>query len=337
MNGKQTAQRSVVNLVVIFAIFAILYALQSNGTINAYYSGILVSICINIILTVSLNLTTGFLGQLVLGHAGFMSVGAYTTGIISKAMVAAGQPLYLSIAVSLLVAGIIAAIFGLVIGIPALRLRGDYLAIITLGFCEIIRVLIQNLKITGGAKPFMGIPIISTMPKFTLVFFMAVISIFIMITSVRSRAGRAIISIREDEIAAEASGIPTTYYKTFAFVLAAFFAGIAGGLYAFHIGVLKPTDFDFNKSVELVIMVVLGGMGSMTGSVLAAIVLTALPELLRNILGDLVGYRMLIYSLVLILLMIYRPSGLLGQYEFSLYGFLQKRGLFKVKKQQKEV
>ena len=327
MNSKQTLQRTAINITAVFALFIILFVLQQTKVLNAYYTDIMVSICINIILTVSLNFTTGFLGQLVLGHAAFMSIGAYTAALISKAIVASGAPLALAIAVGLILAGIMAAVFGFIIGMPALRLRGDYLAIITLGFGEIIRVIIQNLPFTGGASGLYSIPTIPTMPKFTLVYFLAAISIFIMITSVRSRAGRAVISIREDEIASEASGIPTTRYKMLAFVLAAFFAGIAGGLYAHNIAMIQPSNFNFNLSVELVIMVVLGGMGSLTGSVIAAIVLTALPEVLRNILGSLVDYRMVIYSLILILFMIFRPGGFFGQYEFSLYDFLKKHGL----------
>ena len=204
-----------------------------------------------------------------------------------------------------------AALFGLLIGIPALRLKGDYLAIITLGFGEIIRVIIINLDFTGGARGLRGIP---RETNFSWVYLLAVLTVAIIFAFIHTRHGRAVISIREDEIAAEASGVNTTYYKLLAFIMSAFFAGIAGGLYAHHIGILNPSKFDFNYSVEILVMVVLGGMGSITGSVIAATVLTILPEALR----DFSSYRMLAYSVVLICVMLFRPSGLLGQYEFSL-------------------
>ena len=199
----------------------------------------------------------------------------------------------------------------LAIGIPALRMRGDYLAIITLGFGEIIRVVANALPITGGAMGLSGIPAYT---NFTNAYWVMIISVFVIYAFIKSRHGRAVLSIREDEIAAEASGVRTTYYKMMAFVLAAFFAGIAGGLYAHQVGVLAPSKFDFNYSVEFLVMVVLGGMGSITGSIIAATVLTILPEALRGF-SD---YRMLLYSVVLIVMMLFRPTGLLGTYEFSL-------------------
>ena len=222
-----------------------------------------------------------------------------------------------SLPLAQLVGGIVAAAFGVIIGVPALRLKGDYLAILTLGFGEIIRVLILAMPFTGGAAGLSGIPLLTT---FTYVFIIAIITVAVIFAFIHSRHGRAVIAIREDEIAAEAAGIHTTYYKLLAFVLAAFFAGIAGGLYAHHIGVLDPSKFDFNYSVEILIMVVLGGMGSITGSIVAAIVLTLLPELLRGF----SEYRMLIYSVILICVMLFKPSGLLGQHELSLTKILNK-------------
>jgi ABC-type branched-chain amino acid transport system, permease component len=228
--------------------------------------------------------------------------------------------------------GVMAAVFGVIIGVPALRLRGDYLAIITMGFGEIIRVLILAMPFTGGARGLIGIP--SVVPRgagnpyvalFSYVFFLAVLTVYVIYSFIKSRHGRAVIAIREDEIAAEASGINTTYYKLLAFILAAFFAGVAGGLYAHHVGVLNPAKFDFNYSIEILVMVVLGGMGSITGSVISATVLTILPEALRQF-SD---YRMLVYSIILIMVMLFKPSGLLGQREFSvktLIGFLTGKG-----------
>ena len=291
---KKTMFAYLRNAVLVVALYVVLSLLMSAGVIDRYYSGILTMMFINIIMAVSLNLTTGYLGQLVLGHAGFMDL-----------------PAAVSFPLALLIAGVVSAVVGIVIGIPALHLRGDYLAIITLGFGEIIRVIFLNLDITGGALGMRGIPNLTT---FAWVFFAAVITIFIVTTFVKSRHGRAVIAIREDEIAAEASGINTTYYKMMAFVLAAAIAGVAGGLYAHHIGVINPTKFDFNYSIEFLVMVVLGGMGSTTGSILAAIVLTILPEALRGF-SD---YRMLLYSVVLIVMMLFKPNGLLGRYEFSL-------------------
>ncbi len=302
----------VLNLSAVLLIFIVMSTLITGGVINKYYVGILIMVGINIIMTVSLNLTTGFLGELALGHAGFMSIGAFTAGIITKALAndfgwnpAAALP------ISLLAGGLLAAVMGLLIGIPVLRLKGDYLAIITLGFGEIIRVIIQNMEITGGASGVLKIPKVN---NFSITYFIMVAVVVIMFTLGRSRHGRAIISIRENAVAAEATGIPTTYYKIFAFTFAAFFAGIAGGLYAHQLGMAKATTFDFNKSIEYLVMVVLGGMGSFTGSIISAAVLTLLPELLRGF----ADYRLLLYSILLIVMMLFRPAGLLGTAEFSL-------------------
>lgn len=305
---------NVMILVLVLALYVVLSVLISTNVINPYYSGILTMVCINVILAVSLNLATGFLGQLVLGHAGFMSVGAYAAALFTMY---SGLPQVISFPIALLVGGLVAVVFGVIIGVPALRLKGDYLAILTLGFGEIIRVLILAVPFTGGAAGLSGIPLLTT---FTYVFILAILTVGIIFAFIHSRHGRAVIAIREDEIAAEAAGINTTYYKLLAFVMAAFFAGVAGGLYAHHIGVLDPGKFNFNYSVEILIMVVLGGMGSITGSVIAAVVLTLLPEALRGF----SEYRMLIYSVILICVMLFKPSGLLGQYEFSIARIFKK-------------
>lgn len=303
-----------VNAGLVVLLYVVMMVLIKAGVINRYYEGIVRLICINIIMAVSLNLVCGFMGQLALGHAGFMSVGAYAAALFTMHC---GLPEAVAFPLGLLVGGIVAAIVGFLIGIPALRMRGDYLAIITLGFGEIIRVVANALPITGGAKGLSGIP---ASTNFSWAYWVMILSVFVIFAFIKSRHGRAVISIREDEIAAEASGIRTTYYKMMAFVLAAFFAGIAGGLYAHHVGVLAPTKFDFNYSVEFLVMVVLGGMGSITGSIIAAIVLTILPEALRGF----EDYRMLLYSLVLIVMMLFRPTGLLGTYEFSLSWMLNR-------------
>ena len=325
MMSKNKKLSYIGNFILVFALYGILYYFIAAGIFNRYISGIITLVFINIILTVSLNLASGFLGQLVLGHAGFMSVGAYAAALFHMY---SGLPGTIALPISLILGGLVAAVFSVIIGIPALRLRGDYLAIITLGFGEIIRVLILAFDFTGGAKGLRGIPTFveqgqgnNDLVKFSYVFFVAILTVYIIFSFIRSRHGRAVIAIREDEIAAEASGINTTYYKLLAFILAAFFAGIAGGLYAHHIGVLAPAKFNFNYSVEILVMVVLGGMGSITGSVISATVLTILPEMLRQF-SD---YRMLAYSVILIIVMLFRPTGLMGQYEFSLRKTFEKR------------
>ncbi len=305
---NKTWFRYVMNTVVILALLGIIMVLTGGGVLNRYQALLLIPIGYNIILAVSLNLSVGFLGQLPLGHAGFMSVGGYAAALFSMAVDLPGD---LELPIALIIGGAVAGIFGVIIGLPALRLKGDYLAIVTLGFGEIIRVIIQNLGFTGGAYGLKGIERHTTI---VWVFVWVVITIFVIVALIRSRHGRAILSIREDEIAAEASGIPTTYYKVLGFALSAVFAGIAGGLYAHYLCILDPGTFDFMRSIEILVMVVLGGLGSIIGSVVSAIVLTLLPELLRGF----EDYRMVIYSLVLVLVMIFKPSGLFGRYNFSL-------------------
>ena len=312
--AKWTAQNRRRNLAALVLGFVLLYGMMQTGLISMQYQGIIITIGIYVLLAASLNLTTGVLGELVLGYAGFMSIGAYTAALFTLHMDLPGM---VEFPLALLVGGGLAAVFGVFIGMPALRLRGDYLAIVTLGFGEIIRVVIQNLTITGGGRGLYGIDEYTTFPW---VFWIAALSVAVMYSMIGTRQGRAILSLRENEIAAEAVGVPSTRYKVLAFTLSSFFAGVAGGLYAHYITVLDPATFDFNMSIEILVMVVLGGMGSFTGSVLAAVVLTLLPELLR----DLADYRMLIYSVVLVLMMILRPQGLLGKREFSLSRFWEK-------------
>ena len=305
---NKSTKACILNFLALLVIYVVISTLISAGILSRGDKSTLMDIGIAIIMAVSLNLTTGFLGQLALGHAGFMAIGAYTAALITKSW---AIDLAVSFPLSLLAAGLMAAVFGLIIGIPALRLKGDYLAIITLGFGEIIRVILNNLPFTGGAMGLIGIKRVT---DFNYVFIIMALVVACLFTLGRSRHGRAILSIRENEVAAESTGIPTTFYKVFAFTLAAFFAGVAGGLFAHKMGSLTPATFDFNKSIDYLVMVVLGGMGSITGSIISAAVLTLLPELLRF----LADWRMLIYSLVLILMMLFRPKGLMGTAEFSL-------------------
>ena len=284
--------------------------------INTYLQGVIIMVCINTIAVLGMSVLTGFTRLFSFGNAGFMSIGAYTAAILT---VKFNVNFLLAIILGALFAGFIAFLLGSI----TLRLKGDYLAIITLGFGEIIRVVLTNIdsvlgfKFTYGAAGLKRIPKISS---FTLVFLCVALTCLIIHMVMKSRHGRAILSIRENEIAAESCGVNTTYYKVMAFVLSAFFAGIAGCLYAGYLGSLYPSTFKFMKSIEILVMVVLGGMGSMLGSVLSATVLTILPELLRSV----ADYRMVAYSLLLVLMMIFRPKGLMGTYDFSLSRILEK-------------
>lgn len=284
-------------------LFLIIDQLIKRGVLDPYYARILTIVCINIIMAVSLNLIVGFTGQLALGHAGFMSIGGYAAAMFTL-------KLHLPFLIVIIIGGLFAAFVGVLIGLPILRLKGDYLAITTLGLGEIIRVAIQNLDSLGGASGLPGIPYKST---FIWVYFIMVVSILIIYNIIHSTQGRAMISVREDEIAAEAMGINTTKYKIIAFAIGAFFAGVGGGLYAHYIMFMDPLSFNFLKSFDFVTYVVLGGMGSLTGSVLSAGILTFLPEVLRA-LND---YRMVFYPIALILIMRFRPQGLMGSKELS--------------------
>jgi branched-chain amino acid transport system permease protein len=290
--------------------------------LNPYYMRVLMLCGISIVLAVSLNLINGFTGQFSIGHAGFMAIGAYSSAIFSMhvglgwvgALQGLGVPQGLAqaaaLVVALLLGGLAAALAGYFVGLPSLRLRGDYLAIVTLGFGEIIRVIITNVDAVGAARGLPGIP------AWANFFWVAVAVVAVVGVSVRianSTHGRALFAIRDDEVAAEALGVDTTRYKVIAFVIGSFFAGIAGGLFAHYNAYLHPNSFTFLKSIEIIAMVVLGGLGSITGSVLAAILLTVLPEALRSA----QELRMVLYSLMIIVLMITRPGGLMGSREIS--------------------
>jgi len=290
-------------LLALIAAFVVSYL---SSYFNRYYLGIVIDCGINIILAVSLNLINGHTGQFSLGHAGFMAVGGYTAASITLALskqltsMAAVPALFVF---ALLVGGLMAALVGLAVGVPSLRLKGDYLAIVTLGFGEIIRVVFQNMESVGAASGLKGIP------GYTNLFWawgLAAVTVFVVASLVNSTYGRGFIAVHDDEVAASAMGINPTRYKVTAFVIGAFFSGVAGGLYAHHKQFLSPTGFDFLKSIDIVVMVILGGMGRTVGVILAAIILTLLPEFLRAF----ADYRMIIYSLLIIGLMMARPQGL---------------------------
>ena len=298
MKKNDFKKQRLIDFVSIAAGYVLMRVLFAAGIINTYWQGIVLNICINVILTVSLNMTSGFLGELALGHAGFMAAGAYASAFFSKTLKL--LPV-IEFPAALLIGGLTAMLLGFIVSLPALRLRGDYLAIITLAFGEIVRNLLKNMDIVGGTKGYSGIPAYTT---FTWAYLMAVICVLATRSLINSRQGRSIISVREDEIAAEASGVNTNTYKFLAFVFSAFFAGVAGALYAHYMRFLQPGVFTLDKSIEILVMVVLGGMGSIRGSVISSVILTVLPELLRSM-SD---YRMLAYSVVLIMMMLSKHS-----------------------------
>lgn len=291
-------------VVCVVAVYLVLSKLIDDKILNRKYTALVIPVGINIILAVSLNITTGFLGELSLGHAGFMAIGAYTGAMITTTNPDMNSAL--AIGIAMICGGVLAAVFGVLIGIPVLRLRGDYLAIVTLAFGEIIRSIINSMKVLGGPAGIKKIPHYS---DYTIVYVVVIITIFAAMHLKKSRHGRAIYAIKENYIAAEAMGIAVTKFKILAFTIAAFFAGIAGVLYAHNYRTILPTDFDYNRSIDILVFVVLGGMGSIKGSVIAAIILTILPEYLRNY--D--EFRKISYALALIVIMIANSSDLRGK------------------------
>ena len=288
------------------ATYVIVLLLVQAGIIDAYMQVTIATICINIVLAVSLNLITGFTGQFSLGHAGFMAIGAYSTALVTMRFDSV-----FGFVGGLLLGGVIAALVGFLIGLPTLRLRGDYIAIATLGMAEIIRILLQNFEFTNGAA---GLSPVPQYMDWTWFFILTVGSVMLISNFIRSRQGRDAIAVREDEIAAESIGVNTTRSKVLAFTIGAFFGGIAGGMYASYFYVIKPEQFGFLKSIDILVIVVLGGLGSLSGSVIAAFLLAIISTLLQPF----PGVRMILYALLLIVIMIFRPQGLLGNRELSL-------------------
>lgn len=303
-----------------------------DQSLNAFFQLVLLYVLINMILAMGLNLINGTTGQFSLGHAGFMAVGAYVSGFLSLQVDWPAHSIFLQwvLLLSFAVAAAVAAgLAGYAVGLPSLRLRGDYLAIVTLGFGEIIRTILLNTEAVGGARGMSGIPGPQavefggiTISGFLIAGSHAVFWLVLIFTLLwrlqRSRSGRAWLAVREDEIAAESMGVATTQAKVRAFVLSSACAGVGGAIFAHATNYLSPATFSFMKSVDVVIMVVLGGMGSLTGSLFGAVFVTLLPELLRP-LQDWTGVdlRMILYSLFLIGLMLLRPTGLMGKLEIS--------------------
>jgi branched-chain amino acid transport system permease protein len=325
------------NLFTLAGMFgAALLAQALSSVLPPYYATLFMLAGINAILAASLNVVNGLSGQFSLGHAGFMALGAYVSAAVTTPSVdlcglahleqVSGGPTAAFI-LSLLLAALACGLAGYLVGLPSLRLRGDYLAIVTLGFGEIIRVLLLNVEAVGGARG------LSSIPSYTSAFAVTLVLAFCVVAThrlIRSTHGRALLAVREDEVAAEAMGVDVTAYKVRAFAVSASAAGVAGGLFAHFLCYLNPSSFGFQKSIELVIMVVLGGMGSISGSVLAAILLTLLPEALRpvqQVTG--VDLRMVIYSLLLIVIMLARPKGMFGRreiWEFQWGGRMNQEG-----------
>ena len=336
------ASKLVLSAATIGVLLAVNYVFEhgfGDFQINPYYARIINLIGINITLAVSLNLINGLAGQFSIGHAGFMAVGGYTATYLTVyygRQIAAwagstlADPVGASIVMipSLAVGALAAAIAGLLVGIPSLRLKGDYLAIVTLGFGEIIRVVILNIPAVGGATGFTdAIPI----TNFFWIFAVVILTIVITRNIAASTFGLALFAIRSDEIAAEAMGINTTRHKVTAFVVSASLAGVAGGLSGqLFANPLNPQNLNFVKSIEIVVMIVLGGIGSITGAIVGATTLTILPEALRTFDQQFPGLRMVIYALLLILFMIFRPQGLFGRREFS-WTWLRRRGRARAK------
>ena len=290
--NKFKIKNYILTFVSIIALYIVLSLTFDPTDLFSYTSGIYVNILIYILFAVSLNITVGLMGQLNLGQAGFIAIGGYSAAYISKILVN----------------------YNLTpVGASTLRLRGDYLAIITLAFGEIVKYIVQNLDFLGGATGLNNIPRII---DFSNSYFIVVISIIIIAMAMTSRKGKEILSIRENEIAAENIGMRLNRIKLYGFAFSAFFAGVGGSLFAHNVGILKPDKFGFLFSIEILVMVVLGGLGSITGAILAAILLTSLNEVLR----DVSQFRYLVYAIILIALMIFRPTGIFGTKEFTFAG-----------------
>lgn len=331
--------KSLIGAIPIFVLLYIVSMMMSatgffGFGVDNYTARLLVFIAINIILATSLNLINGFTGQFSIGHAGFMAVGAYSSAYFTVTYGAAiekaisGEPggtlsSTVVLMIAIIIGAVVAAIAGLIVGIPSLRLKGDYLAIVTLGFAEIIRIVILNIDAVGGATGYQ----VPGYADFLWIGFFAIITVVVVHNIVKSDMGRALISIREDELAAEAMGVNTTRYKVTSFVISSAFAGVAGVLFAHYNKFLSTNDFQFIKSFEVIIMIVIGGMGSMTGAIIGAVVVTLLPELLRQLpdisvpgigIVKFADLRLVIFAIILILTMLFRPQGIFGTREFGL-------------------
>ncbi|WP_242958223.1 branched-chain amino acid ABC transporter permease [Lachnoclostridium sp. An76] len=325
---NKNTRKNLLTYAIVIVAFAVMQTLISTGSVSSLLEGLMVPICIYVILAVSLNLVVGILGELSLGHAGFMCVGAFASAFFSKCMRDVITVDIVRFLLALLIGIVVAAVFGILIGIPVLRLKGDYLAIVTLAFGEIIKNLVNVLYIgkdengfhfstkdvmaldmepdgtviVNGPQGITGTPKDAT---FLIGFILILITLFIVLNLINSRDGRAIMSIRDNRIAAESIGINVTKYKLMAFTVSAALAGAAGVLYAHNLSTLtaNTNNFGYNQSIMILVFVVLGGIGNIRGSIIAATILTMLPELLRGL--PVSDYRMLVYAIVLIVMMLF--------------------------------
>ncbi len=296
-----------INYILVAAVLLVFFLLDTTGMLKRSTSMLLTQIGYSMILAVSLNLIVGFLGELSLGHAGFMCIGAYIGCFFANQLHAVGMNKLVVLILSMIVGGIVAAVSGLIIGLPTLRLKGDYLAIVTLAFGEIVRTIFKNQKIFGGA---MGLKTVKYGASLYIVALISVlVMLFVLQNFMRSKHGRAVCAIRDNEIAARAMGVNVTYYKLLVFIIAAFFAGVAGVIYGHNTTPVDNTFFSFNYSIEILVMVVLGGMGNITGSLIAAALLTFINvQLTSNLSGDLAALKNLIYALILIVMVVYNNA-----------------------------
>ena len=305
-----TYLRYLITIAVLCVVYAIVLVLIQRGIISAYNLRIMREVGIFMIAAFGVNLILGFTGQLTMGHAAFMSIGAYFSAVMT-------QNFHLPFVVSLIVGVIAACIISALIGYPILRLKGDYLAICTLGFGEIVKVVIQNIDYVGGARGMTGLPVKSSL----MTIFICVCLCFALLKNLmKSSKGRAIMSVREDDIAAEAMGINPTKYKMMAFIIGSGMAGLAGGLYAHFNTFIDPVTFNYAKSFDLITYVVFGGMGSISGTAIGTSVLVFLPEALRNLSSVFKDNRVLVYAILLVAMMLVRPNGLLGTHEITVKG-----------------
>ncbi|MGE1062894.1 branched-chain amino acid ABC transporter permease [Megasphaera paucivorans] len=298
---KRLRKQDAIFLLISFVVFAVFQFLISERILSSFWRLNIAVICLNIILASSLNLINGITGQFSLGHAGFMAVGAYVSAVCTMFF-------HLPFICSILAGAAAAGVLGFCIGVPTLHLQGDYLAIATLGMGEIIRITILNIPQIGGASGMSGIP---TETTFTWLFFCMIVTLFVLKNIINSNQGRACLSVRENDIAASAMGINTTEFKVFAFTVASIFAGLAGGLFSHYFGIAHPSSFTFMRSFDIMTMVVLGGLGSLSGSIIGAVILTFIAAVMQSY----PEYRMIVYALLLIILMLYRPNGICGDKE----------------------
>lgn len=321
------------NYIAVAVVFALFTSLYYMGALNRSLPSLLNQVGYSIILAVSLNLVVGFLGELSLGHAGFMCIGAYVGTYVANLLLAAGMNTLLALVIAMVVGGLLAGVFGFIVGLPALRLRGDYLAIVTLAFGEIIRNLCKNIPIFGGAPGLVSSVYSANLqdknspPLFIATFICLFIMLIVIQNIIRSKHGRAITAIRDNEIASKATGINVTFYKLMAFIISAVFAGVAGVIYGASVSPVLYTNFDYNYSIEILVMVVLGGMGSITGSIVAATVITVLNFYLKAYLtGDMAAVKTLIYAVILIVMVVYKNAPALKSFreKYNLKKLLNK-------------